>query len=375
MSHLRPALSPERSRLLVVFKDAESGLPVRHMLMPEYAVAGNSTLDEALKLANPADFDLMIIDGTLETLKALRSNAQLTTIPVIMIVSAQQAGNHAAALDLGADDFIVLPITAEVFKARVRHLITAKKRADEQQQMIAHLKSAYEKKDRFLQIVTHDLKNPVNNVRLAHYYLQTELDDKPATKDALETIEMAVNTMNDLITHFLDTAALEKGKAQLNLEPVMMEDLIWEVVTRYSETANVKNITLLMGETEGEVLADPNRIMQVMSNLVSNAIKFSPNDCFVTISSEVMGRDVRLKVIDEGPGIPAEEQSSLFEPFAKLSPRPTNGESSSGLGLSIVKELVGLHNGSVGLDCPDNGGCTFWFELPKYESKLEAIAV
>lgn len=375
MSHLSPALSPERSRLLVVFKDAEAGLPVRHMLLPDFTVAGNSTLDEALKLANPADHDLLIVDGTLETLKALRTNAQMSTIPVMMVVSAAQAANHVAALDLGADDFVVLPIPAEVFKARVRRLISAKKRTDEQQIMITHLKTAYEKKDRFLQIVTHDLKNPVSNVRLAHYFLQTELGDKPATKEALDTIEMAVDTMTDLITHFLDTAALEKGKTQLNLEPLMMEDLIWEVVSRYSETANVKNITLLMGETEGLVLADPNRLMQVMSNLVSNAIKFSPNDRFVTISSEAYGNQVRLNVTDEGPGIPVEEQSSLFEPFAKLSPRPTNGESSSGLGLSIVKELVQLHNGTVGLDCIENGGCTFWFQLPKYEPALEAVAV
>jgi len=123
-------------------------------------------------------------------------------------------------------------------------------------------------------------------------------------------------------------------------------------------------------------MADPNRFMQIMSNLVSNAIKFSPNDRFVTISSVVEGERVRLMITDEGPGIPAHEQNALFEPFSKLTPRPTNGESSTGLGLSIVKELVLLHKGKVGVDSVENSGCTFWVEMPLYhEPELEAIAV
>src|SRR6185436_5034982 len=103
------------------------------------------------------------------------------------------------ALDGGANDAVLMPTTADVLKARIRRLVKAKQRNEEQQQVITFFKAAYEKKDRFLQIVTHDLKNPVNNVRLAHYYLQTEITDTPANKEALDTIEMAVDTMNDLI--------------------------------------------------------------------------------------------------------------------------------------------------------------------------------
>ncbi len=359
----------------MLFQDDTAGLPVRQLLLPDFTVANKPLMDEALQQANPTDYDLIIVDGTLATLKAVRTHALTADMPVIMVVPASQAALQVQALDMGANEFITLPIAADVLKARVRRLISLKKRADEQQQIIAHLKLAYEKKDRVLQIVTHDLKNPVNNIRMAHYYLQTGSNSASTEKEALDTIEMAVETMNDLITNFLDTAALEKGKTQLKLQSLMMEDLIWEVVSRYGETANAKNITLLMGETEGEIMADPNRFMQVMSNLVSNAIKFSPNDRFITIASEIEGENVHFTVADEGPGIPVEEQGSLFEPFSMLSPRPTNGESSNGLGLSIVKELVQLHNGKVGLDCPENGGCTFWVDLPQYVPMLEAIAV
>lgn len=369
------ALLAPQPRLYIFFKHVDFGQTIQQLLEADFTISIKSD-DEALKQIKLEDCDLVITDNTQGILKPIRTNPAFNNLPVIVMLPPDESQLQVLALDSGANEVIVMPITANVLKARVRHLLKVKQCYEEQQQVISFYKAAYEKKDRFLQIVTHDLKNPVNNVRLAHYYLQTEVKDTPANKEALDTIEMAVHTMNDLINDFLDKAALEKGKTPLNLEPLVMEDLIWEVVSRYSETANDKNITLLMGETEGEIMADPNRFMQIMSNLVSNAIKFSPNDRFVTVSSVVEGENVRLMVTDEGPGIPTHEQNALFEPFSKLTPRPTNGESSTGLGLSIVKELVLLHKGTVGVDSTENNGCTFWVEMPLYhEPELEAVAV
>ena len=374
MPHKATASLTKRPHLDFFFKNAEFGLAVRHLLEADFIITSQKG-QEGHKYITLEDCDCIITDGAQDVLKAIRGNTALNDMPVMVVLPPAESQLQVQLLDSGANDVTVMPITADLLKARIRRLVKDKQRSEEQQQVITFFKAAYEKKDRFLQIVTHDLKNPVNNIRLAHYYLQMEVNDTPANKEALTTIEMAVHTMNDLINDFLDTAALEKGRTQLNLEPLVMEDLIWEIVSRYSETANVKNITLLMGETEGEILADPNRFMQIMSNLVSNAIKFSPNDRFVTISSIVEAGKVRLMVTDEGPGIPVEEQSALFEPFSKLSPRPTNGESSTGLGLSIVKELVLLHRGKVGVDSTENNGCTFWVEMPLFQPLLEAVAV
>jgi len=367
------SLAP-RPRLSFFFKNTEFGLVIQHLLESDFIISSKCG-DEALKQITLEDCDVIITDSVQDILKGIRANTALNDLPVMVVLAPTDAQFQVQALDNSANDVAVMPIAPDLLKARLRRLVKTKQRSEEQQQVITYFKAAYEKKDRFLQIVTHDLKNPVNNIRLAHYYLQMEVEDTVANKEALTTIEMAVHTMNDLINDFLDTAALEKGRTQLNLEPLVMEDLIWEIVSRYSETANLKNITLLMGETEGEIMADPHRFMQVMSNLVSNAIKFSPNDRFVTISSIAEGGKVRLMVTDEGPGIPVNEQNALFEPFSKLSPRPTNGESSTGLGLSIVKELVLLHKGKVGVDSVENNGCTFWVELPLYQSELVAIAV
>lgn len=374
MTYKVTASLSEPSRLFFIFKNVEMGQVIRQLMQTEFTVVSKKD-DTALNTISLDDLDVVVTDGAQDTLKAIRSNPALVDLPVMVLLAPNNAKLQVPALDNGANDVAVMPMAADVLKARLRRLVKSKQRSEGQQQVIDFLKSAYQKKDRFLQIVTHDLKNPVNNIKLAHYYLQTEVPDSPANMEALETIELAVQTMNTLITDFLESAALETGKTQLNLERLVMEDLIWEVISRYSETANVKNIMLLMGETEGEVYADPNRFMQVMSNLVSNAIKFSPNNRFVTISSVVKGGKVRLTVTDEGPGIPTHEQSALFEPFSKLSPRPTNGESSTGLGLSIVKELVLLHKGKVGVESVENNGCTFWVELPLHVPELHAVAV
>ena len=255
--HKPTASLTQQPQLFFFFKQVEFGQVVQQLLEANFTISVKSG-QEGLKQITLDECDVLVTDGQ-DTLKAIRSNLLLNNLPVMMLLSPSDCQLQVLALDAGANDVAVMPITADVLKARIRRLVKAKQRSEEQQQVITFFKAAYEKKDRFLQIVTHDLKNPVNNVRLAHYYLQTEVSDSPANKEALDTIEMAVHTMNDLINDFLDTAALEKGKTQLKLEPLIMEDLIWEIVSRYSETANVKNITLLMGETEGEILAEIGR--------------------------------------------------------------------------------------------------------------------
>ncbi|HPV06567.1 MAG TPA: ATP-binding protein, partial [Aggregatilineales bacterium] len=111
-------------------------------------------------------------------------------------------------------------------------------------------------------------------------------------------------------------------------------------------------------------LGDPDRLAQVIANLVSNAIKFSPPGSVVGIRTRQVMRRQLLEVADSGPGIPQEEMPLLFQEFARLSPQPTGGEKSSGVGLSIAKHLVELHGGKIGARSKVGHGSLFWVELP-----------
>ncbi len=114
-------------------------------------------------------------------------------------------------------------------------------------------------------------------------------------------------------------------------------------------------------ETQG----DPDRLMQVINNLISNAIKFSPNGATVAVRTRVQNGGLMFEVADTGPGIPAAEIPLLFEEFARLSNQPTGGEKSSGVGLSIAKQLVELHGGQIGAKSEVGKGSLFWFSLPQ----------
>src|SRR5690606_35087449 len=136
------------------------------------------------------------------------------------------------------------------------------------------------------------------------------------------------------------------------------------VVAIYTIPAQKKDIRFDAADLPGMVLADRARFNQVLNNLVSNAIKYSPPHSTVTLWSEIHSGIVRTHVADQGEGIPADERQKLFTEFGKLSTRPTAGESSTGLGLWIVKHLVSLQDGAVGVDCPPEGGSIFWVDLP-----------
>jgi signal transduction histidine kinase len=117
---------------------------------------------------------------------------------------------------------------------------------------------------------------------------------------------------------------------------------------------------------DGLVTGDAARLAQITANLVSNAIKYSPRNAIVWITLARDGRRVRFQVRDQGPGISPENQAQLFRPFSRLSAQPTGGESSHGLGLSIVHDLVRLHDGSISVESAPGHGAAFIVELPAH---------
>jgi signal transduction histidine kinase len=129
--------------------------------------------------------------------------------------------------------------------------------------------------------------------------------------------------------------------------------------------ANPKGMHVeLRAPAEGAIHADPLRLRQVLDNLISNAVKFSPKGSTVTVVAERSGTDWKISVRDEGPGLKEADRASLFQEFSKLSARPTGGEKSTGLGLAIVKQVVLAQGGTIDVDSTPGKGATFWFTLP-----------
>ena len=224
-----------------------------------------------------------------------------------------------------------------------------------------------ELKNKFLGIASHDLRNPLASIRgFSKFLLDKGAEVKEDTRlEFLTTIKNVSGNMLELISNLLDISVIESGQLQLNPVKSSIKKLAEEKIHLQQILADKKHIILHADlEDIEEFYFDANRIGQVMDNLLSNAVKYSPLDKEVFVKLVSNGESITVSVKDEGPGIPKDEQSRLFQHFQKLSARPTGGESSSGLGLAIAQKIVEEHRGSIDVKSEPGAGALFYFSLP-----------
>ncbi len=224
-------------------------------------------------------------------------------------------------------------------------------------------------KNEFLGIAAHDLKNPLGTIQSAAELLGTSYDQMPKTKVIrfLDIISISSRQMFELIQNLLDVNALESGKMNLSIAPInILPSLQW-LLDSYTQQAKDKDITMQFqySEKKYRVIVDENAIRQILENLISNAIKYSPRGKNITIRLNQDEKIVRCEIQDEGPGLSDLDKQKLFGKFKRLTAKPTGGEHSTGLGLFIVKKLVTTMNGSVWCESELGQGATFIVEFPR----------
>ncbi len=199
--------------------------------------------------------------------------------------------------------------------------------------------------------------------------LQDELQGRLNEDSTLyfQLIDSSCGFLLKLISDLLDFSQIESGKLTLELETVDLKALISQQAAYARTSAEAKSVELsfsVLGEGPFVIQGDRARLTQVVDNLVSNAAKFSSAESRVEISLARKEKDLLFTVQDHGPGISPEDQAKLFQPFAKASARPTAGERSTGLGLSIVKRIVEAHGGEINLESVVGQGTTLRVRLP-----------
>ncbi len=219
-------------------------------------------------------------------------------------------------------------------------------------------------KNEFLGMAAHDLKNPLT-VIIGNAELLTLIKDPEKTAKITNTITLAAKRMRDLITNLLDANAIEQGKVISNVVPCEVQALLAQSMEHNRDAATKKQIRVHLGPATGLwARADGNAAVQILDNLLSNAIKYSPANTAVHIHVLPRGETVTVAVRDEGPGISEEDLKKMFKPYTRLTARPTAGESSNGLGLSIVKKLAEAMSGSIRCESQLGIGSAFIFALP-----------
>ncbi len=260
----------------------------------------------------------------------------------------------------------VIALQNEKIQSQTYHLQRKNEELNTKNQELTDLN---QEKNLLVSTLAHDLRSPVNQVKGLLQLTQLTINPADETANYLQKALQSTDRLRDMIDRILDLKVLEEKQLSMQLESLDLHDVLTEVVQSFANAAHKKSITLYLPpaslETSFRAHLDKNYTLQVFENLLSNAIKFSPAHTQVSIDLRWHQNKVRITVQDQGPGISTEDQTRLFRKFQQLSAKPTAGETSIGLGLSIVKKFVDAMQGKVWCKSTPNEGCSFIVEFDR----------
>jgi PAS domain S-box-containing protein len=348
------AASPEKSRVLREMLTTYPHDPSRQ----EHIVA------DVLRTGRPAliaEFPAAMLEATAEDARHLELLLRLEprsgiVVPLVargrilgaLILTTSESGRRYGARDLA--------LAEEVARRAALALDNAHLHEKSEQ--------ATRTRDEVLRVVAHDLRTPLNVISLSTGALMKSPPEKRAADTKpLESIGKAVDRANRLIQDLLDVARMEAGRLSVDRGPEQTAPLVKDAAELHRALAEEKSIqlTTAVPEDAPPVFADRDRVLQILSNLLGNALKFTPVGGQISLRAEPVGSMMRFSVSDTGSGISQEDLPHLFEPFWQARARKKQG---AGLGLTIVKGLVDAHGGHVWVESRPGGGSIFFFTLP-----------
>ncbi len=237
-----------------------------------------------------------------------------------------------------------------------------------QREKIEALRQADRLKDQFLGILSHELRTPINAITGFGSLLTDEIAGplNKAQHEYLEKMLTGADTLLSLINDLLDMSRIQAGKFELFKDPMRFDAAVRHVVDSLAPLAGKKALEVRdeVPEDLPDVIADRQRVVQILTNLVGNAIKFTPVGGRVVVRARIEADHLRCEVEDTGIGIAPRHMAKLFNPFTQVDMSNTRQAGGTGLGLSICKALVEAHGGEIGVTSHVSGGSIFWFTLP-----------
>ena len=369
-------------KLLIVDDDDVDRLALKRTLIKAGLNVDTSEAagpEEALALLRGTSFDCVILDyqlpgaDGLEVLNSIRA-AGLRT-PVIALTGQGDEQTAVELMKAGAADYIGKgQLSPERLSRSLRHALALFRSEEARRQLLEREKAAREEaqaanraKDEFLATLSHELRTPLNAILGWVRLMSSGNLDAPTMQRALEIIERNTRLQAQLIEDLLDVSRIISGKLRLDLRPAALSSVVEAAIESVRPTADAKHIAIRFGSTavSDNVLIDHGRMQQVVWNLLSNALKFTPDGGTVTVTLEQQDSVLWLRVTDTGVGINPAFLPFVFDRFRQEDAATTRAHGGLGLGLSIVRHLAELHGGSVRADSKGEGqGATFSVQLP-----------
>ena len=297
--------------------------------------------------------------------------------PIVTLADSLKTHGAPPALARGAvREIEELRRALEEATSRRQLLVTEQAARADAERRAEREEAANRAKDEFLAVLSHELRTPLNSMLGWIKLLRSGALDAARTSHGLDVIQRNVEQQARLISDLLDVSRIVAGRLELSMKEVDLPRVVAGVAEAMRPAAEAKDITLTsrLATDAGPVLGDPERLGQIVENLVGNAIKFTPRGGHITIRL-VRDGEARLTVADNGKGIGADFLPHVFERFRQGDATSTRAHSGLGLGLAIVRHLVELHGGRVGAESPGDGlGTTFTVSLPIMSTTSGALA-
>jgi len=358
--------APASFRVLVV-DDQSSNIQVVGSILGKlgYEIVPATDGATAMKRIALRAPDLILMDVIMpglsgfEVCRQIRENPAWKDIPVIFVSAADDKELVVRAFDEGGVDYVTKPFNHAELLSRVRTHLMLKAARDRLYQLA-------EDKDELLGILAHDLKNHLSGMQLSAQLLKERMAPagNPKTGRLVDNMCHSTSQLLGFVKEFLANASVDHG-FQLQRQRVNLAESITSVVQEYQAAAARKNLQLHLAlpVDDTHVYADTTALNQVLDNLLSNAVKFSLPERHIHITVRPEDEFIECIIRDEGPGFTPDDKLRMFRRYGRLSARPTGGEPSTGLGLSIVKKLVLEMGGEVVCESQPGEGATFTLRL------------
>ncbi|HLT39665.1 MAG TPA: hybrid sensor histidine kinase/response regulator [Enhygromyxa sp.] len=371
--------SPEPIRLILIDDDAVDRAAVTRALAQaagKYEIEEFDSGEAGLARITSGSVDCVLLDYSLPGVDGFEILGRLQDaeldVPIIMLTGIGDEELVIESLRRGAYDYLSkAKLEPDVLASKIRvvrrlHEASIRTRAAEAElrESVDQLRRAVAARDSVLAVVSHDLRGPLNNIELAMGLLEENVSPQQRAL-AIASVHRAIARADRLISDLLDVARLSGGAIELVVEPVDPAQVVETAVSDVQPAVQQQGLTVVvdLADDLAPILADRHRVIQILDNLLRNAIKYGSRGGEVTVQVRRGETVVEFSVRDRGPGLDAETQAHVFDWFWRAT-KERKTASGSGLGLAIAQGLVHSHGGEIGVESTPGLGARFYFTIP-----------
>ncbi|MBI5821822.1 MAG: hybrid sensor histidine kinase/response regulator [Verrucomicrobia bacterium] len=376
---MHPPSHPVAAPSILVVDDTPENLQLLNGMLKSHGYKARPVPsgEMALRAAKSDPPDIILLDINMpemngyEVCRHLKNDPALAAIPVIFISALNETMDKVKAFGLGGVDYVTKPFQFEEIHARVETHLKLRQLQKDLERQNRQLKESYDRlreletlRDNLVHLVVHDLRSPL--ALMAGYVdlIKVKIAAKLNASEVgyIDVIGRHTAKLLDMVTTLLDVSRMEAGEMPLNRQVCDLAAVAKEVTDSHSVLAGRRQLSIESQSGPLSVHADKDILQRVISNLIGNAIKFTPDGGLIRLTISRKDSMARVAVTDTGPGVPAEFHTRIFEKFGQVDKQARRH--STGLGLTFCKLAVEAHGGSIGIESEVGKGSTFWFALP-----------